>query len=104
MLRMRLFVPALLVAVVGAAVLAGTAAAKPKKLSFHEQREWEGIEAAITVAEEAVTAREAEVTAASTGNHVALAAACKALEEAHAAVEKLYARWQELEAKRSGTA
>jgi ATP-binding cassette subfamily F protein uup len=83
---------------------AAPSAPKPKKLSFHEQKEWEGIEAAITAAEEAVTAREAEVATVSTsGNHVALAAACKALEEAQATAEKLYARWQELEAKRSGT-
>ena len=81
---------------------AGPVAAKPKKLSFREQKELEGIEAAITVAEEAVAAREADVAAASTGgNHVALAAACQALEAAQAAVEGLYARWQELEAKRA---
>jgi ABC transport system ATP-binding/permease protein len=80
-------------------------ASKPKKLSFREQKEFDGIEAAITSAEETVTAREADVATASTGgNHVALTAACKALEEAQAAVEKLYARWQELEAKRSGGA
>jgi ATP-binding cassette subfamily F protein uup len=83
---------------------APASAPKPKKLSFHEQKEWEGIEAAITAAEQAVTAREAEVASASTsGNHVVLAAACKALEEAQAVVEKLYTRWQELEAKRSST-
>jgi ATP-binding cassette subfamily F protein uup len=79
------------------------AAPKPKKLSFREQKEWEGIEAAITAAEATVTAREADVAAASTGgNHVSLAAACQALEAAQAAVEALFARWQELEAKRSG--
>jgi ATP-binding cassette subfamily F protein uup len=84
---------------------AQTSAPKPKKLSFHEQKEWDGIEAAIGRAEAIVTTREADVTSASTsGNHVALAAACKALEEAQAAVEKLYARWQELDAKRTGTA
>jgi ABC transport system ATP-binding/permease protein len=89
----------------GPAKSQAAAAAKPKKLSFHEQKEFDGIEAAIMSAEEAVTAREADVAAASTGgNHVALTAACKALEEAQAAVEKLYARWQELEAKRSGGA
>jgi ABC transport system ATP-binding/permease protein len=80
-------------------------APKPKKLSFHEQKEFDGIEVAIVSAEEVVTACEAEVASASTsGNHVALASACKALEEAQAAVEKLYARWQQLEAKRSGSA
>jgi ATP-binding cassette subfamily F protein uup len=80
-------------------------APKPKKLSFHEQKEWEGIEAAITAAEETLSARERDVETASTsGDHVALTGACKALEEAQAAVEKLYARWQELEAKRGGNA
>jgi ATP-binding cassette subfamily F protein uup len=79
-------------------------APKPKKLSFHEQKEWEGIESAITAAEEVVTARERDVETASTsGDHIALTGACKALEEAQAAVEKLYARWQELEAKRGGS-
>jgi ATP-binding cassette subfamily F protein uup len=79
-------------------------AAKPKKLSFREQKELDGIEAAITAAEEVVTLREADVAAASTGaNHVALAAACEALEGAQGVVEKLYARWQELDAKRSGS-
>jgi ATP-binding cassette subfamily F protein uup len=79
------------------------AASKPKKLSFREQQEWDGMEAAITAAEELVAAREAEVSAASS-SHTALAEACRALEEAQAAVEKLYARWGELESKRSGSA
>ncbi|HEY1188299.1 MAG TPA: ABC-F family ATP-binding cassette domain-containing protein [Gemmata sp.] len=83
---------------------AAPAPAKPKKLSFKEQQEFDGIEAAILAAEEAVAKREAEVNTASAGNHLALTAACKALEEAQAAVEKLFTRWQELEAKRSGTA
>jgi ATP-binding cassette subfamily F protein uup len=78
-------------------------APKPKKLSFREQQEWDGMEAAITAAEELVAAREAEVSAASS-SHTALAEACRALEEAQAAVEKLYARWGELESKRSGPA
>ncbi|MBM3983932.1 MAG: ABC-F family ATP-binding cassette domain-containing protein [Planctomycetes bacterium] len=76
-------------------------APKPKKLSFHEQKEYDGIEAAIANAEAEVAKREAEVSAAG-ANHVALTAACKALEEAHATVEKLFTRWQELEAKRGG--
>lgn len=93
------------IAASAAAKPATASAPKPKKLSFHEQKEWDGIEAAITAAEETVATRETEVAAASTGgNHVALTAACKALEEAQAAVEKLYARWQELETKRTGTA
>ncbi len=77
-----------------------SATAKPKKLSFKEQQEWEGIETAIGAAEDVVATREAEVTRATSGNHIALTAACKALEEAQTVVEKLFARWQELEAKR----
>ena len=71
-----------------------------KKLSFREQQEWDGMEAAILAAEETVSARQAEVERAATAGHAALAEACRALEEAQQAVERLYARWQELEAKR----
>jgi ATP-binding cassette subfamily F protein uup len=79
---------------------AAVSAAKPKKLSFREQKEWEQIEAAIMAAEERTAEREREV--ASSSDHTALAAACHALEEAQREVERLYARWQELEAKRAG--
>jgi ATP-binding cassette subfamily F protein uup len=75
---------------------------KSKKLSYKEQQEWDGMEAAVTAAEEAVAARQAEVEAASTTGHTALTDACRRLEEAQAAVEKLYSRWQELEARRVG--
>jgi ATP-binding cassette subfamily F protein uup len=71
-----------------------------KKLNFREQQEWDGMEAAITVAEEAVSARQAAVERAATAGHAALAAACRELEAAQHAVERLYDRWQELEAKR----
>ncbi len=76
-------------------------ASKSRKLSYREQQEWEGMEAAILAAEETVTARQAEVDRAAPAGHVALAEACRALEEAQRAVEQLYARWQELDAKRS---
>jgi ATP-binding cassette subfamily F protein uup len=78
-----------------------TPTAKPKKLSYREQQEWEQMEPAILAAEEAVVASQAKVDRAATGGHVALAEACRELEEAQHAVERLYARWQELEAKRS---
>jgi ATP-binding cassette subfamily F protein uup len=78
------------------------APAKAKKLSFHEQKEWDGIEAAILAAEKAATAREADVQRVPPSDHVAFANACKALEDAQSHVEKLYTRWQELEAKRTG--
>jgi ATP-binding cassette subfamily F protein uup len=76
------------------------AKAKPRKLSFKEQQEWDGMEAAILAAEEAVAARHADVERAA-ADHVALADACRALEEAQRVVERLYARWQELEARRN---
>ncbi|MBY0230780.1 MAG: ATP-binding cassette domain-containing protein, partial [Gemmataceae bacterium] len=72
--------------------------APKKKLSWNEQKEYDGLEAAIMAAEEAHAAREAEVGQAA--GHVALAAACAALDAARQEVERLYARWQELEAKK----
>jgi ATP-binding cassette subfamily F protein uup len=74
--------------------------AKPKKLSYREQQEYDQMEAAILAAEEAVEQRQAQVEQAATAGHVVLAEACQALEEAQREVERLYARWQELEAKR----
>ncbi|HEV8062483.1 MAG TPA: ABC-F family ATP-binding cassette domain-containing protein, partial [Gemmataceae bacterium] len=76
--------------------------AKPRKLSFREQQEWDGMEAAITAGEDAVATCHAAVEKAAPMGHAALAEACRELEEAQRAVEQLYARWQELEAKRSG--
>jgi ATP-binding cassette subfamily F protein uup len=75
-------------------------APRPRKLSYREQQELEGMEAAILAAEEAVAACTADVERAATAGHVVLADACRALEEAQRTVERLYARWQELEAKR----
>jgi ATP-binding cassette subfamily F protein uup len=74
--------------------------ARPRKLSYREQQEWEGMEAAITAAERAAAERQAAVEKAATAGHAALADACRALEEAQRAVERLYSRWEELEAKR----
>jgi len=74
---------------------------KTKKLSFKEQKEWEGMEAAVLAAETAVAARQAAVEQAATAGHTALTEACRLLEETQHSVERLYARWQELEARRS---
>jgi ATP-binding cassette subfamily F protein uup len=73
---------------------------KAKKLSYKEQQEWDGMEAAILAAEDELTARQAAVEQAAPAGHAALADACRAMEEALRAVERLYARWTELEAKR----
>jgi ATP-binding cassette subfamily F protein uup len=75
--------------------------AKPKKLSFKEQQEWDGMEAAILAAEEALADHQADVEKNSTAGHEALTAACRAMENAQHTVERLYARWAELEGKRS---
>jgi ATP-binding cassette subfamily F protein uup len=82
--------------------VAAVAKPKAKKLSYREQQEWQGMEAAILVAEEAVAARQADVDAAAVGGHTVLAEACRALEEAQQEVERLYARWQELEERSRG--
>lgn len=78
-------------------------AAKPRKLAYREQQEWEQMEAAILAAEQEVALREAAVEQAATAGHVALTDACRALEDAQRTVERLYARWEELEAKRAAS-
>jgi ATP-binding cassette subfamily F protein uup len=75
---------------------------KARKLSFREQQEWDGMEAAITAGEDEVANCHAAVEKSASAGHAVLAEACKALEEAQKRVEQLYARWQELEAKKSG--
>ena len=79
---------------------AGSVKVKAKKLSYKEQQEFDGMEAAILAAETAVEAKQAALESASTAGHAALTVACQELEAAQHAVERLYARWQELEAKR----
>jgi ATP-binding cassette subfamily F protein uup len=78
----------------------GAAKAEAKKLSYKEQKEWEGMEAAIGRAEAALAASQAAVEdPAVATDPVALQARYTALEAARTAVERLYARWAELEAK-----
>jgi ATP-binding cassette subfamily F protein uup len=76
---------------------------KPRKLNFHEQREWDQMESAILDAEQEVAKCESAVERAATAGHAALAEACRALEEAHQTVHRLYARWEELESKRANS-
>jgi ATP-binding cassette subfamily F protein uup len=84
----------------GPARAAGPTAAKPRKLSYREQREWDGIEASILDAEQRLAAcREAADDPAIASDHAALAARLAALAEAEAAVDRFYTRWAELEAK-----
>ncbi|MDA1008568.1 MAG: ABC-F family ATP-binding cassette domain-containing protein [Planctomycetota bacterium] len=80
-----------------------TAPTARKRLSFKEQREFDGIEEAVHAAEEAHSAAERRLNdQAVATDHVKMAAACHALETAQTAVATLYARWQELETKRGG--
>lgn len=75
-------------------------AASAKKLSYREQREWDGMEAAILEAEEHAEACRtalADPSVASDGD--ALTKRLAESQAADAAVETLYARWAELEAK-----
>ena len=85
-----------------AAAAKAASSAKPKRLSYREQQEFDGMEAAIHTAEAEVTVRQAAVEKAATAGHTALTEACRLLEEAQHTVERLYHRWQELEAKRGG--
>lgn len=71
-----------------------------KKLSYMEQREFDGMEEAIGVAEEnlAVCQKTVEDPAIATSS-MKLQEATLALQKAEEAVEKLYKRWAELEGK-----
>jgi ATP-binding cassette subfamily F protein uup len=73
-----------------------------KRLSFKEQREWDGMEQAIMDAEAAVEKilKQLEDPAVANDPEV-LHENCEALAEAHERVDALYARWQELEAKQN---
>ena len=71
-----------------------------RKLSYNEQREFDGMEMKIHTAEEAVAKAERIVNDPATmASHVAMTDACHTLETAQAEVAKLYARWEDLESK-----
>ena len=74
--------------------------ARPKRLGYREQREWDGMERAILDAERAVEACQRGVEdPAIASDSTALQQRYAALEVAQAEVSRLYARWAELEAK-----
>ena len=75
---------------------------RSKRLGYLEQREWDGMEAAIVEAERAVEAAQRAVESpAIASDPVALQERYAALEAARSEVERLYARWAELEAKQA---
>jgi ATP-binding cassette subfamily F protein uup len=72
-----------------------------KRLSYHEQREWEAMEATILTAEQHLAECRAGLTDPAVVSDAAeLARRYAATEVATARVEQLYIRWSELEAKR----
>lgn len=75
------------------------------RLSFEEQRELEGMEAAILAAEERKSELEARLGDPATyrDDGVSVAGMQRALVEVTSEVERLYARWQELERLRGTT-
>jgi len=76
-------------------------AAPGKRLGYLEQREWEGIEAAVQAADAEVGICEAAMAdPAVASDPAALSARLHALEAARATSDRLWARWAELEAKR----
>jgi len=80
---------------------AQSAATAKKKLSYNEQREFDGMEAAIAAAEKKAAECEAKLNDPKLlGDHAAYAKACDASAAAQTEVTRLYARWEELEAKR----
>jgi ABC transport system ATP-binding/permease protein len=73
---------------------------RSRRRGYLEQREWEGMEAAILEAEAAVAAcRQAAEDPAITSDPAALQARYAALDAAQAEVDRLYARWAELEGR-----
>jgi ATP-binding cassette subfamily F protein uup len=77
--------------------------APAKKLSYHEQREWDRMEELILEAEESVErARAAAEDPAVATDGTELMRRHQSLADAETRVADLYARWAELEAKRGG--
>ena len=82
--------------------MSGPSGAKPaaKRLSYKEQREWDGMEAAIFAAEADLEQRRRAAEDPAIATEAALLhERFAALAAAQTEVERLYARWAELEAK-----
>jgi ATP-binding cassette subfamily F protein uup len=74
---------------------------RPKRLSYLEQREWEGIEAACLAAEERLEVAKGRAgDPAIVSDAAELIARHAALEEAKREVDRLVARWAELEERK----
>ncbi|MBI5836786.1 MAG: ABC-F family ATP-binding cassette domain-containing protein [Candidatus Eisenbacteria bacterium] len=74
--------------------------ARPGRLGYLEQREWDRMETSIQEAEARVAALEAQMDdPGQAADHLKLVELCRDLDAAHAEVAALYERWAELEAK-----
>jgi len=77
---------------------------RAKRLSYHEQRDWDSMEEAILAAEEVVEARRrAAEDPAIASDAAELQQRYGAFEAAKAELDRLYARWAELDEKLRGT-
>ena len=80
---------------------AASTPSRPKKLAYHDQREWEGIEAAVLTAEERLKAAEEALADPAVATDASrLQKRIAEAKEAREEVDRLYARWAELEEKR----
>ena len=81
--------------------VSGASSAKKKKLSYKDQREFDGMEAKIHEAEEKLAALEIEIAKPeNTSNAATLAKLSQEMQTMRTQIERMYARWAELE---SGT-
>ncbi len=76
-------------------------AAKPQKLSYNEQREWDNMEENIMLCEGKLEMLQNNPVSYEEGQEK-FNQYCAELESTQAQIENLYARWQELEAKIKG--
>ena len=77
-----------------------TKAVRTVKLSYKEQREFDGLEGAIGKAEEQLSVAQAQLERPEYASSAEkLAEACRAAEAAKVEVDRLYARWAELDEK-----
>jgi len=75
---------------------------KAKKLTYKEQREWDGMEESISRAEELLASRQKDMEDPSVASdHDELQSRLILLEEAQSVVDLLYSRWAELEKKQN---
>src|SRR5690606_38399277 len=76
---------------------------KPRKLSYKEQRELDGMEAAVDEAESRKAALEAQLADPAVFSNASKVAALQGeLEQASAEVDRLWTRWQELQELQAG--